>query len=47
MKADLSIIFEDEPKQWGLRGDQYLWAELREECIGKEIPIEEEKPGSQ
>ena len=43
MKADLSIIFEDEPKQWGLRGDQYLWAELREECIGKEIPIKEDE----
>ena len=43
MKADLSIVFEDEPKQWGLRGDQYLWAELREECIGKEIPIKEDE----
>lgn len=27
---DLSIIFEEEPQQWGLRGDQYLWIELKE-----------------
>ena len=36
--ADLSIIFENEPKQWGLRGDCYMWKELQEECSGKSLP---------
>ena len=38
MKPDLSVIFEEEPDQWGLRGDPFLWAELKEECRGKELP---------
>ena len=24
----LAAIFRDEPKQWGLRGDPYLWGEM-------------------
>ena len=43
MNKDLSIIFEDEPKQWGLRGDPFLWEELREECTGKEFPYHEDE----
>ena len=42
MKTDMSVIFEDEPKRWGLRGDPYLWAELREECAGKELPLSDD-----
>ena len=42
MKKDLSVIFEDEPKKWGLRGDPFLWAELREESAGKEFPFDED-----
>jgi hypothetical protein len=26
----VSEIFEDEPIQWGLRGDPFLWRELKE-----------------
>ena len=26
----LSYIFEEEPEQWGLRGDPYFWAYLKE-----------------
>ena len=26
----ISEIFEDEPTQWGLRGDPFLWRELKE-----------------
>ena len=37
MKHDLSVIFEEEPDQWGLRGDPFLWAELKEESKGKEL----------
>ena len=39
MKKDLSVIFENEPRQWGLRGDQYMWQELKEENVGKEFPL--------
>ena len=42
MKTDYSVIFEEEPRQWGLRGDPFLWAELREECAGKELPFDED-----
>ena len=38
LKDDLSILFEETPKQWGLRGDPYLWEELRKECVGKAFP---------
>ena len=39
MKKDLSVIFDERPKRWGLRGDPYLWEELREECVGKDLPL--------
>ena len=42
MRKDMSVIFEDRPQKWGLRGDPYLWDELREECIGKELPLSAE-----
>lgn len=37
MKQNLSVIFEKEPRQWGLRGDPFMWEELRKECGRKEI----------
>ena len=27
----VSSIFEESPKQWGLRGDPYLWEEMKNE----------------
>ena len=42
MKQDFSVIFEEEPKQWGLRGDPYLWQEMKEECAGKKFPYFED-----
>lgn len=42
MGKDLSIIFEKEPKQWGLRGDPFLWAELKKECFGRGFPSHED-----
>ena len=27
----VSAIFEEKPKQWGFRGDPYLWEELKKE----------------
>ena len=32
-------LFENEPKQWGLRGDQYLWRELRIKLATVELPL--------
>ena len=38
MNKDLSLIFKNKPKQWGLRGDSYLWAEIEyAKSCGKEI----------
>ena len=42
MKQDFSVIFEEEPKQWGLRGDPYLWQEMKVECAGKKFPYFED-----
>ncbi len=41
MGKDLSVIFEKEPKQWGLRGDRFMWLDMKEECSGKEFPFHE------
>lgn len=35
----VSEIFEEEPIQWGLRGDPFLWRELKE--VFKEIDMPE------
>ncbi|MGM0877343.1 MAG: hypothetical protein ACQEWV_22065 [Bacillota bacterium] len=29
MKPSVSMIFEQKPDQWGLRGDPYLWDDLQ------------------
>lgn len=31
-------LFRNEPEQWGLRGDPYLWRELREKLAAVEFP---------
>ncbi len=31
-------LFSPEAKQWGLRGDPYLWSELREALRGQQEP---------
>lgn len=35
----VSAIFEEEPKYWGLRGDPYLWEEMRKEFSTVPITI--------
>lgn len=35
----VSMIFEEKPKQWGLRGDPYLWEEMRKEFATVPITI--------
>ena len=34
----LSVLFEPEPAQWGLRGDPYLWQALRDHLSDADIP---------
>lgn len=36
-------LFEDEPGQWGLRGDPYLWKELREYMASAKEPASEQE----
>lgn len=41
MQKDLSLIFERKPPHWGLRGDPYLWEELRKRSVGGSLDIDE------
>jgi len=34
----VSEIFEDEPRQWGLRGNPYLWREMKDRLKETEMP---------
>jgi hypothetical protein len=34
----LSVLFDPEPGQWGLRGDPWLWRKLRERLADAEVP---------
>ena len=34
----IADIFEEEPIQWGLRGDPFLWRELKERFTEIELP---------
>ncbi|KAG4095955.1 hypothetical protein H8356DRAFT_1684728 [Neocallimastix lanati (nom. inval.)] len=36
----VSIIFEERPVQWGLRGDPYFWDYLEEKFESYELPME-------
>ena len=37
-KPNMKVLFEEEPSQWGYRGDPYLWQELRHYFETIEIP---------
>jgi len=39
----ISDLFIPEPKQWGLRGDPYLWREMKEYLNGIPLPDSEGK----
>jgi hypothetical protein len=34
----VGALFDEEPRTWGLRGDKYLWRELREKLSGEPLP---------
>jgi len=42
MNSNVEKIFEKLPKQWGLRGDPYLWDDLKEYFSHSTIPFSEE-----
>ncbi|WP_242994421.1 hypothetical protein [Butyrivibrio fibrisolvens] len=39
MTKDLSLIFENKPQQWGMRGDPYLWKEMQDAFQGESLDI--------
>lgn len=39
----VSKIFNDEPVQWGLRGDPYLWREMAQRLKEIEMPYSAEQ----
>ena len=39
----IAKIFETEPVQWGLRGDKYLWRELKERFSRTDMPDDSEQ----
>ncbi|MBO2460612.1 hypothetical protein [Actinomadura violacea] len=36
----MNQLFEERPKQWGLRGDPYVWDVLQERLRGTPVPTE-------
>ena len=42
-KINIAKLFEEEPAQWGFRGDPYLWKELQAHFETVEIPESPEK----
>lgn len=41
MKQTVSVIFEQKPVQWGLRGDPYLWDDLQAAFASVPLPYSE------
>lgn len=39
----VAVIFEEKPKQWGLRGDPYLWEDMKQAFSTVRFPISEEE----
>jgi len=39
---NVAELFNDEPAQWGLRGDPYLWQELKERFKNTAMPSSKE-----
>lgn len=40
--STIEDLFQDEPGEWGLRGDPYLWAEMQKYFSGVPIPDDED-----
>ena len=38
MTERMATLFVDEPRQWGLRGDPFLWREMRERLASVDQP---------
>ena len=39
MKVSVALIFKERPRQWGLRGDPFLWDELEKHFTSIYTPI--------
>lgn len=39
----VAAIFDEKPKQWGLRGDPYLWEEMKKAFSTTPLPISPEE----
>jgi len=39
----LSLVFQNEPSRWGLRGDPYLWKEMKKLLENRTYPDTEEE----
>lgn len=42
-RGSISDLFTREPEQWGLRGDPFLWGEMRKAFEGVPIPDTEQQ----
>ena len=43
MNLAVSAIFEDRPRQWGLRGDPYLWEDMQRHFDAHLLPYPKER----
>jgi hypothetical protein len=41
--TSISTLFDEEPIQWGLRGDPYLWRDMKQQLINIRCPDSIEK----
>ena len=39
----VSKLFEDEPRQWGLRGDPFLWRDLKSHFESAPVPKDQDE----
>ncbi len=39
----IAELFEEEPMQWGLRGDPYLWKEMKTQFENTDVPASDEE----
>ena len=39
----MDALFDPEPEQWGLRGDPYLWREMKATVCGRPCPASDDE----
>lgn len=43
MQLKAHILFNEKPKKWGLRGDPFLWADLKNAFLEVSLPCSKEE----